>query len=50
MKKQFKLFPKDYEDLKKKIDEAIQRNKDFLHFKGVKLSVCVAKRIYEGRK
>lgn len=43
----FKLFKKDYINLKKLIDHAIQKNKDFLHFKGIKLSVFTAKLMYE---
>lgn len=39
-----RMFPQDYERLKTLIDKAIQGNKDFLHFKGVKLHIDTAKR------
>ncbi len=41
------LFPKDYEHLKELIDKAIQRNQETLHFKGVRLFVHQAKKMYQ---
>lgn len=45
-----KLFPQDYEHLKVLIDKAAQTNKDFVFFKGIKLSLWVAKRIYTNKE
>ena len=41
------LFPKDYEALKIYIDKAIQKNQDYVCFKGIMLHLTVAKRMYE---
>ncbi len=40
------LFPKDYEHIKILIDKAIQRNQDYIRFQGIRLDLCIAKKMY----